>query len=282
MARETPPELAVAVEGSSPIFRSGQTLRPAELGRLVGLSASQIRTYERLGFLPPAERTASGQRRYGAEHADALRTSRTVQQGYGWQRALDALAAVHRGASAEALAVADERHADVAAQRRDVGEALEMLHRTQQQTTTVLGIALSRGRTISIGRAATALGLRTSAIRYWESRGVLRPPRAANGRRSYGRDQLRRLQLIKVLRQNDYDFDAIGTVVNSLDIGDLGRAERALVERQTQVEARSRAVAAATRALLSYLERYEAARRSYERTRPTSASWSAVSIACEQ
>lgn len=30
----------------------GRTYRPVELGRLVGLSASQIRNYERLGFIP--------------------------------------------------------------------------------------------------------------------------------------------------------------------------------------------------------------------------------------
>ena len=43
-----------------------------------------MRRYERWGYLPPAERTASGHRRYGPRHLHAILAVRAMQAGYGW------------------------------------------------------------------------------------------------------------------------------------------------------------------------------------------------------
>jgi len=185
------PNLGLAVEQNGGIYR------PVTLGRLVGLSASQIRNYERAGFIPPARRTDTGYRMFDDRHASALRVARCLQEGYGWQRALDAMHAVHHGDTDGAFAVADERHADIHAQRRQVTEALEGLDRARQDVSTVLGLRIPRGYTLSIGQAASALAVNASAIRYWESRGVLTPIRTADGRRRYDQRLLQRLQLIK-------------------------------------------------------------------------------------
>ncbi len=75
--------LNVALEGRASLFR------PIDLAHAVGISPQTVRTYERFGFLPPAERTPTGQRRYGPRHAQALQTARTMIAGYGWQSALE-------------------------------------------------------------------------------------------------------------------------------------------------------------------------------------------------
>jgi DNA-binding transcriptional MerR regulator len=43
-----------------------------EMVASTGLSADTLRYYERVGLLPPVGRSASGHRRYGAEHLDSL------------------------------------------------------------------------------------------------------------------------------------------------------------------------------------------------------------------
>src|SRR5215469_1015266 len=73
--------LKVLLEGGASM------VRPIDLARAVGVSPQTIRGYERVGFLPPAERTPTGQRRYGPHHAQAIQAARTMIAGYGWQRA---------------------------------------------------------------------------------------------------------------------------------------------------------------------------------------------------
>ena len=50
---------------------------------------------------------------------------------------------------------------------------------------------------ISIGEAATRLGLSASALRYYDERGLVCPPERRAGRRMYGSEELRRLAFIK-------------------------------------------------------------------------------------
>ncbi len=55
--------------------------------------------------------------------------------------------------------------------------------------------------TLSIGEVAAYAGIQTSAIRYYESEGLLPPPRRVSGHRRYDADVLKRLGLIQLLRQ---------------------------------------------------------------------------------
>lgn len=232
---------------------SARRYRPVDLGRIVGLSASQVRNYEKVGFLPPAPRTNSGYRSYGDQHATALRVARCLKKGYGWDRALAAMQAVHDNDPDRALAVADERHADLHAQRQQIIQALTALDKARRDSSIVLGLHLRQGRTVSIGQAATALGVNTSAIRYWESRGVLTPTRGPGGHRRYDRKLLQQLELVKLLRDINYDFIAITAAVS--DLSDNGpKARQALEHRQISIQQASRASAQATQALVGYIE----------------------------
>src|SRR5713101_7840434 len=49
----------------------------------------------------------------------------------------------------------------------------------------------------TIGRIANRVGIRTSAIRYYESQGLLRCSRLPNGYRAYGDDALSTLRFIR-------------------------------------------------------------------------------------
>jgi DNA-binding transcriptional MerR regulator len=230
----------------------GRSYRPIDLARRAGLSASQIRNYERFGFLPPAERASSGHRRYGRHHLAALQVSCRLIDAFGWPSALQAMRAAHHGDPVAALAVADERHAHVHQQRLQVRQTLDALAEIQARDPH--SIERFHGGSVAIGNAAVSVGATTTAIRYWESRGLIQPERTPQGRRRYSRRQLQQLQLVKLLRDIDYDFDTIRSVVKDLADPHGTQARAALDERQDLVNRSSRATADATRVLLDYLE----------------------------
>jgi DNA-binding transcriptional MerR regulator len=66
---------------------------------------------------------------------------------------------------------------------------------------------------MSIGEAARMLGLNTSALRYYEARGFLKPHRYG-GRRMYGMDDLRRLAFIQLMQRLGISLDAAAAVLN--------------------------------------------------------------------
>jgi MerR family transcriptional regulator, redox-sensitive transcriptional activator SoxR len=60
--------------------------------------------------------------------------------------------------------------------------------------------------TLTIGEVARRAGLNTSAIRYYESVGLLPEPERQSGQRRYGDDTLRRLQVIDVAKRAGFSL----------------------------------------------------------------------------
>lgn len=228
-------------------------LRPVDLARTVGVSASLVRTYESVGFLPPADRSPTGYRRYTAAHVDALCVARCLIAGYGWQPALSVMRAVHAGDIAEALSVVDSRHGDLHRQRAqidDVRHALEQttLLRTGNHPT------MGRRRVLRIGPAAELVGVRPSALRFWEQQGLLRPARDGSTRsRSFDHEQIQRAQTVALLRAAGYRFGAIRAVLDDLAANRTAQARAALEERRRSVEHASRQAMYATSTLDRYI-----------------------------
>ena len=61
--------------------------------------------------------------------------------------------------------------------------------------------------TLTIGEVARRAGLKTSAIRYYESVGLLPEAPRESGQRRYGDDTLRRLQVIDVAKRAGFSLD---------------------------------------------------------------------------
>ncbi|WP_105972297.1 MerR family transcriptional regulator [Streptomyces geranii] len=222
-------------------------LRPVDLARLSGLSTQQIRNYEDAGVLPPAARTESGYRVFGDAHRRALLTYRALQAGYGPLAATAVMRAVHGGDVPGALALVDEAHAGMHEQRtalRATREALEALAGRRpppQPTPPTPGTADLR-----IGEVAALLGVRTSALRVWESAGLLTPPRERGTRyRQFGPDDIRDARLIHTLRRSHYLLDQIRPVLDEL------RREGSTEALRAAVATRGEALAGRTRAMLT-------------------------------
>ncbi len=229
--------------------------RPIDLARTAHVSVPTVRSYEDLGFLPPARRTSGGHRRYTERHVAAMRTARILIAGYGWSFALTAMRAIHRGESDSAFAIGNGRHANLDQRRLELDRVLEAL-----ETVTAIeeGVTSWRRGGVRIGEAARWAKVPPSALRYWESQGLLFPSRdTGNGFRIYDERQLRNLAIVAMLRDAGHGADIIRTVLAELNAGRPEQAISAMRKRREDLSEATRACARATAALWSYAEQID-------------------------
>ncbi|MDQ2904856.1 MAG: MerR family transcriptional regulator [Chloroflexota bacterium] len=200
-------------------------LRTHDLALAGHISVQQVRNYEASGLIPKAQRSPKGYRLYTQRHLAALQTVRSMVRGYGWQRTPAIMQALHRGDLSAALATIDERHAELASKRLQVEQTLSALH-----TLAAVSVSLqssSHPQRLRVGEAAKQVGVRVSALHFWEQQGLLHPVREQNSRyRLYDEQQMRRLRVVVLLRDAGYPFNVIQLALDELA---AGRPEQAIV-----------------------------------------------------
>ncbi|MGW1680585.1 MerR family transcriptional regulator [Saccharopolyspora sp. NPDC002376] len=67
---------------------------------------------------------------------------------------------------------------------------------------------------IPIGEAAERLGVRTSTLRYYEERGLVRPAGRVRGTRVYGRPEMRRLAFLQIALKLGIRLDTAAAVLD--------------------------------------------------------------------
>ena len=76
---------------------------------------------------------------------------------------------------------------------------------------------LDESSELAIGEVARRAGLRTSAVRYYESVGLLPVPRRLNGRRRYGTAVVRLLQTIRFAQDAGFSVAEIKTLFHGFE-----------------------------------------------------------------
>lgn len=91
----------------------------------------------------------------------------------------------------------------------------------------------------TISDVARHAGIRPSAIRYYESVGLLPPPARVNGRRRYDEDVLQRLAVIAWAQQMGFTIAEIGTLLHgfSADTPAWARWQTLATEKMPQIDA---------------------------------------------
>ena len=226
-------------------------LRTIELAQAGGISVQQVRNYEAVGLLPPAERSKSGYRLYTQRHLAALKTVRSMVGGYGWQRTSAIMQALHRGELSAALATIDTRHAELASKRLQLEQTLAALHALAAQSAPLP--STRHPQRLRVGEAAKQVGVRVSALHFWEQQGLLHPLRDQSSRyRLYDEQQMHRLRVVVLLRDTGYNFDVILLVLDELT---AGRPEKAIVAVEKRREELTRISWACVEAL-AFFQRY--------------------------
>ncbi|WP_425577690.1 MerR family transcriptional regulator [Nocardia callitridis] len=230
-------------------------MRTAQVAGRVGYSVQQVRNLARDGVLPPVRRTDSGYRRYGEVHVRAALAYRALATAVGPVDAKSFVRAMHEQPVPRVLALFDHAHAALDRERDD-------LRRTLAAVTTISAepIAPAQARdSMSVAELATALGVRTSTLRHWDTEGLVVPDRvAAQGIRRYWPTDVRDARIVHQLRAAGYRIDALRTLMPQVRAaGRLDQLAAALATRDTALTVRSRALleaAAEFVALLALVE----------------------------
>lgn len=188
-----------------------------ELAALLGKHPNTLRRYEDWGFVGPVPRRPNGYRYYPRRRALEAALAAIAQRGrfHDWPgaRRLKALvlaaAAGDRGSARDALA----SYAAL------LGQARERLDRAEallagRGAAGLAGVETGARRDAAepgdgrVGRwrAAASAGIAPDTLRDWERNGLVRPPRLPNGRRAYGRAELERVLLVKLLRDAGHSY----------------------------------------------------------------------------
>ncbi|MBS1673590.1 MAG: MerR family transcriptional regulator [Actinobacteria bacterium] len=231
------------MEEESPKRQGNHVVNPpeqwstAEVARLVGYSAQQVRDLERLGVLPPALRAPNGYRRYGAAHVTAARAYRALATAIGPVDARALVPALREGPIEDAASRIDELHAGLAVERRRVREALRGLDTVLDEASE----AFEEGDAMTIGELARALGVRPSALRHWEREDLVRASRpTGSGARVYGALAVTEARTAAALRAGGYRIPAVRSILDEVRAhGSVAGAQRILQQRLVDLAARS-------------------------------------------
>ncbi len=71
---------------------------------------------------------------------------------------------------------------------------------------------------LSVGEVAQRVGLRTSALRYYESIGLIAPPKRVSGQRRYNPDVLKTLAVIRTAQQAGFTIAEIHALFHDFPI----------------------------------------------------------------
>lgn len=102
---------------------------------------------------------------------------------------------------------------------------------------------------LSIGQLATRTGLAVSAIRYYETQGLIEPLRNAGGQRRFMRADIRRLSFVQIAQQFGFSIARIRALLDELphgraptekDWGRIGKIFRADLDQRIETLERLR------------------------------------------
>jgi DNA-binding transcriptional MerR regulator len=162
---------------------------------------------------------------------------------------------VHTGKLAAALALIDERHAELASKRQQAEQTLAALRTLAAQPVSLTSARFAQP--LRVGEAAKQVGVRVSALHFWEQEGLLQPLRDKSSHyRLYDEQQMRRLRVVALMREASYDFEAIHTTLNELAAGQPEKAIAAVEKRHAELARASWACLAAMTSFHEYIREF--------------------------
>jgi DNA-binding transcriptional MerR regulator len=197
-----------------------QTYKTSQIANIIGVHPNTIRFYEEMKLLPVIPRTESGYRIFNERHLEQLWLLRTAFRA---EIISDRL-------RQEVYQIVKTAATDnVEGAYRDTKLYLEHLREEKSKAEEAIRITLDiiedtgkRETIVYNGRLEVAelLGITVDVLRDWERNGLIKVPRTAGGRTTYGQKEMNRLKIIRTLRNAHYSMMSILRMLNRLDQGD--------------------------------------------------------------
>jgi DNA-binding transcriptional MerR regulator len=205
-------------------------LRTSDLARLVGVHPNTVRKYVDWGLIPPVERTPSGYRLFTQQHLDCMRLARLIYSAPYPGRGFRALGTeIIRRAVVDdwqgAQEKAEEHLVLVQAELKNAEDAADLLEHWAQNTAA----DPEDESPLAIGEVSKLLGISIDVIRNAERNGLITVPRNSyNNYRLFGKREIERLRIIRMLTRAGYSHMAILRMFLELDRGNTRDLKKTL------------------------------------------------------
>ncbi|WP_093412667.1 MerR family transcriptional regulator [Saccharopolyspora flava] len=210
-----------------------------------GYSVQQVRDLEQQGVLPPAARRDNGYRSFSGAHVRSLRAYRDLAFAVGPAEARRVMRDLRALPLADGAALVASAHAGLNRERERELAARRGLETVRAEEES--DVEADDADRMTITQLAHAVGVRPSALRFWEAEGLVEPDRIvtrAGTARSYGLAAIREARIVAALREGGYRVPEVREVITAIrELGDVSRSLAAL-------DARLDAIARRTIALL--------------------------------
>ncbi|MEX1077886.1 MAG: MerR family transcriptional regulator [Homoserinimonas sp.] len=226
----------------------------SRLAAATGYSVQQVRDLERLGVIPPATRQPNGYRRFGPAHLTALHAYRQLAVAVDPVNARMTMREARQLPYDDAIARVVALHVDLARVREQTIAALRALETIVEEDGSAA--SPSAADAMSITELSAALGVRSSALRFWEQQGLVTPKRTSRlGARTYPVAAIRDARIVAALRAGGYRIPAVQAVIESVHALNPEDARHALQERLRTIATRSDALLRAGTAIADLIAR---------------------------
>jgi DNA-binding transcriptional MerR regulator len=205
-------------------------LHTSDLARAVGVHPNTVRKYADWGLIPPVERTPSGYRLFTQHHLDCMRLARLIYSAPYPGRGFRALGneIVQHAVMYDwqgALEKAHEHLAIVQAELQNAEGAADLLEHWVQNMASLSG----NESPLAIGEVSKLLGVSIDVIRNAERNGMITVPRNTyNNYRLFGKREIERLRIIRMLGKAGYSHMAILRMFLELDKGNIRDLKKTL------------------------------------------------------
>ncbi|MFX4260913.1 MerR family DNA-binding transcriptional regulator [Pelotomaculum propionicicum] len=199
-----------------------KTYKTSQIAALCGVHPNTVRLYEELGYIPPVPRAKNGYRLYSELHLEYVRLVRTALKstwlgGIIRKKALSVVLLSAAGSFEEAMQLAREHLTMVREERGKAEIAAGLLETWAADRNIPDG---SAGPYWKSSEAAERLDITYDMLRSWERNGLITVPRDPdNGYRVFGKDEIRRLYVIRALRKARFSLMSIYNMFRHYDRG---------------------------------------------------------------
>ena len=204
-------------------------LRTSDLARAAGIHPNTVRRYGDWGLIPPVERSPSGYRLFTQRHLDCLRLARMVYSAPYPGRGFRAL-----GTEIIQCAVVDDWQGAL----EKAYEYLNAIQVEMKQADTAADVLEHWAQStaydpnevpLAIGEVSKLLRVSLDIIRNAERNGLIKVPRNSyNNYRLFGKKEIERLRIIRMLSKAGYSHMAILRMFLELDSGNTRNLKKIL------------------------------------------------------
>ena len=204
--------------------------RTSDLARAARVHPNTVRKYADWGLIPPVERSPSGYRLFTQQHLDCLRLARMVYSAPYPGRGFRALGneVIQRAVVDDwqgALEKAHEHLELVISELQQADSAANLLEHWAQNMSSTVGDESP----LTIGEASKLLGVSIDVIRNAERNGLITVPRNSyNKYRLFGKKEIERLRIIRMLTRAGYSHMSILRMFLELDSGNTRDLKKTL------------------------------------------------------